>query len=353
MAEDTTLLAHLLPRLTGRLEDAATDSLAFILNKSAACRGALDRLLQDVDFNPEPIARVETQVTYEDGSRPDMVGYGRSGAKRLLVESKFWASLLEGQASGYFRQLEEVGPGVLLFIAPESRLDTLWAEIRRQMENGAGSVQLELVQTAERARKAKVYGSDKRLMLVSWRRLLGSLAAADDGRVASDIEQLRGLARYQDEEAFQPIHPEEIGLVLPRRIRGLNRLIDDVIDARGVKEGWMTTTGLRATPQREGYGRYFRFVDDASGRTIPGDLFLCVNFRRWAISAETPLWLWIGHDVSVNVGTLRDSMPLMVENAGSVTDVPIFLKTGVEYETVLDDVVRQVRAVFDTIDNSP
>ena len=81
MAEDTTLLAHLLPRLTGRLEDAATDSLAFILNKSAACRGALDSLLKDVDFNPEPIARVETQVTYEDGSRPDMVGYGRGGAK--------------------------------------------------------------------------------------------------------------------------------------------------------------------------------------------------------------------------------------------------------------------------------
>ena len=270
MAEDTTLLAHLVPRLTGRVEDAATDSLAFILNKSAPCRGALDRLLQDADFSPEPIARVETQVTYEDGSRPDMVGYGRSDAKRLLVESKFWASLLEGQASGYFRQLREPGPGVLLFVAPNSRIDTLWAEVRRQMENGKDSVQLELAPSTERIRKARVSGTDKRLMLVSWRRLLGSLAAADDARVASDIEQLRGLARYQDEEAFQPIHPEETGLVLPRRIRGLNRLIDDVVGARGVKEGWMTTTGLKATAQREGYGRYFRFVDVASGSTNPG-----------------------------------------------------------------------------------
>ena len=353
MAEDTTLLAHLVPRITGRVEDAATDSLAFILNKSAACRGALDRLLQDVDFNPEPIARVETQVTYQDGSRPDMAGYGRSDAKRLLVESKFWASLLEGQASGYFRQLQESGPGVLLFIAPDSRLDTLWAEISRQMENGDGGVQLEPVPGTGRTRKAKVAGTDKRLMLVSWRQLLGSLTAAGDARVGSDIQQLRGLARYQDEEAFQPIHPEETGLVLPRRIRGLNRLIDDVVGARGVKEGWMSTTGLKATAQREGYGRYFRFVDVASGRTIPVDLFLCVNFRRWAISAETPLWLWIGHGVTVNVGTLRDSMHLLVENTGSGTDVPIFLKTGVEYETVLDDVVRQVRAVFDAIDNSP
>ena len=115
----------------------------------------------------------------------------------------------------------------------------------------------------------------------------------------------------------------------------------------------MTTTGLKATAQREGYGRYFRFVDVASGSTNPGDLFLCVNFRRWAISAETPLWLWIGHGVPVSVGTLRDTMPLLVENAGPGTDVPIFLKTGVEYETVLDDVVRQVRAVFDATGHSP
>lgn len=350
MAEDTTLLAYLVPRLTGRVEDTATDALAFILNKSATCRTALDRLLRDADFNPEPIARVETQVTYQDGSRPDMVGYGRGDAKRLVVESKFWASLQEGQASGYFRQLQEPGPGMLLFIAPDSRMETLWAEIRRQMENGEGSVQLELVPAAERARRAKVVGTDKHLMLVSWDQLLSSLAAAHDARVASDIQQLRGLARYQDDEAFQPIHPEEMGLVLPRRIRGLNRLIDDVI-GRGDREGWMTTSGLRATPQREGYGRYFRFADAASRSTIPGDLFLCVNYQRWAISAETPLWLWIGHGVPVGIGTLRDTMPLLAANAGPGTDVPIFLETGVEYERVLDDVVRQVRAILDMIDN--
>ena len=353
MPEDATLLAYLVPRLTSRGEDAATDALAFILNKSATCRAVLDRLLQGADFSPEPTARVETQVTYQDGSRPDMVGYGRSGAKRLLVESKFWASLQPGQASGYFRQLHEPGPGVLLFIVPDSRIDTLWAEIRRQMESGEDSVQLEVMETAGRARRAKVVGTDKRLMLVSWDQLLGSLAAAaaDDARVASDIQQLRGLARYQDEEAFQPIHPEEIGLALPRRIRGLNRLIDDVVDARGVQEGWMTTAGLRATPQREGYGRYFRFGDASSGRSIPGDLFLCVNYRRWAISAETPLWLWIGHGVPIGPGKLRDAAPSLVETAGSGTDLPIFLKTGVEYERVLDDVVRQVRAVLDMIDN--
>ena len=207
MAENATLLAYLVPRLTSRVEDAATDTLAFILNKSAACRGALDCLLQDGDAAPEPIARVETQVTYQDGSRPDMVGYDRKETKRLVVEAKFWASLQESQASGYFRQLEETGPGVLLFIAPHSRIETLWAEIRRQMENGKPSVELDVTESTERTRKARIVGSDKRLMLVSWDHLLGRLAiaAADDARLASDIQQLRGLATHQDEEAFQPI----------------------------------------------------------------------------------------------------------------------------------------------------
>ena len=347
MAEDITLLAYLVPRLTSRGEDTATDALAFILNKSEACRGALDRLLQSNGFNLEPISAVRTQVTYEDGSRPDIVGYDKGGAKRLLVESKFWASLLQGQASDYFRQLEDSGPGTLLFIAPDSRIDTLWSEIRRQMESGDGGVQLEPIESPERVRIARVAGSDKRLMLVSWDLLLDRMseAVANDSPVASDIQQLRGLARREDQDAFQPIHPEEFGLALPRRIRWLNHLIDNVVDAHGVSQGWMTTRGLRATPQREGYGRYFRFTD------VPGDLFLCVNFLQWATSGDTPLWLWIGSDVPVNVERLRERVPSLIEYEGWGTyDVPIHLKTGVEYDTVLDDVVSQVKVISSTID---
>ena len=235
----------------------------------------------------------------------------------------------------------------MLFIAPDSRIDTLWAEIRRQMESGEGSVQLELIATTERIQRARIMNSDKRLMLISWDLLLGIMAtaAADDTRVASDIQQLRGLARYQDEEAFQPIRPEEFGLALPRRIRGLNRLIDAVVD-EGVDEGWMRANNR--TPQREGYGRYFRFKDIPSGRPIPGDLFLCVNYLRWATNGETPLWLWIYNEVPVDVGILHENVPSLVEE-GHGCDVPIDLQTGVEYERVLVDVVRQVRAIADMI----
>ena len=87
---------------------------------------ALNDLLREGGFDVGPIARVETQVTHEDGSRPDMAGYDENNLKRLLVEAKFGAALLEGQASEYARQLDQPGPATLLFIAPEVRIPMLW-----------------------------------------------------------------------------------------------------------------------------------------------------------------------------------------------------------------------------------
>ena len=344
MTQEPTLLAHLVPRMTSQVEDAATDALAFILNKSKACRGVLDDLLRDGDFEPEPIKRVETQVTYEDGSRPDMVGYDPSGSKRLLVESKFWASLLEGQASGYYGQLEEDGPGVLLFIAPDSRIETLWAEIKRQMEGGEEGVQLEILTTAKRVRRAKVKGTDKQLMLISWSHLLDRMATAvaGDSTVASDIQQLRGLAQYQDESTFLPIHPQEFGLALPRRIRGLHQLIDDIVDARG--QDW-TTKGFKATPHRDGHGRYFGITD------VPGWLYLGIRYSLWVTSAHTPLWVIISKEVPLDPAKTHDVTPSLIESGifSRHFMVPIHLRTGVEYEQVLDDAARQVKQITDMV----
>ena len=97
-------------------------------------------------------------------------------------------------------------------------------------------------------------------MIVSWVRLLDRLdALAGDDGVKSDIRQLRGLVRRQDEEAFLPVHSEELGPDFGRRVVGYNRLVDHVVDSKGVPEKWMSVKGLSATSQRWGYGRYVRF----------------------------------------------------------------------------------------------
>ncbi len=343
MSEETTLLAHLVPRMTSRIEDTATDALAFILNRSGDCREAFNRMLREAGFKVEPIVRFQTQVTYEDGSRPDMNGYDKDDAKRLLVESKFWATLLQGQANGYFEQLEEDGSALLLFIAPESRLITLWAEIERQMKD-AGKLIVPM-DTHESMRKARIADSDKGLILVSWSQLLRHLvdSASGDSQAVSDVQQLRGLAQRQDDEAFQPIHSGELAPALPRRLRGINRPIDQVI-RQGRREIGITTANLRATPQRDGYGRYFRFTN------IQGDLFLGVNYRLWSTRGDTPLWLWISGSVPVDVDRLREKAPQPEQHEGGRPSyIPIHLKTGVEHQAVLDDVVSQIKAIKDTV----
>lgn len=358
MPEELTLLAYLVPRLTNRVEDSATDALAFILNKSPACRDALSLLLKEGEgaYPLDTVASFNTQVTYKDGSRPDMVGYDQQGGKRLLIESKFWATLLEGQASGYFDQLEDAGPAVLLFIAPTTRLEILWGEIRRQMESGPDSVKLEVVETSSQIHRARVMGTDyqdKRLMLVSWSLMLDRLAAAVplDSIVAADIQQLRGLAQREDDEAFLPITEAEFSPSLPRRLQWLNRLVDDVVDSRGCQESWMSVRNLRATPQRDGYGRYFRFVTD-QGKDIQGHLFLCVDYGLWATSGDTPLWLKISGDVPINRAHIQGKAPSLVVLEGSTWpgwpyEVPMYLTPGVEYGRVLDNVVQQVKAIWE------
>ena len=347
MTDKTTLLAYLVPK--DRAEDMATKALTFILNKDEACRDALNDLLRAGGFDLEPIERVETQVAEKDRSRPDMTGYDRIGSKRLLVEAKFWADLRQEQASGYFDQLDEEGPGVLLFIVLESTREVLWEKIKGQMDK-AGK-ELERVETFKGNWRAHIVGSDKRLLLVGWDFLLRRMAAGDSS-TASDIWQLRGLVRQQDDAPFQPIHTEELASSLAHRILFIDQLIDDVINSRGEKLG-ITIEGRRRTSRPGLYGQYFRFTDVEE--KFFGEFFIGINFRLWETVGDIPLWLQIDKTtVRVDVEKLQSEFPLMPPSIDKsyYVYVPIDLKTGEEYQAVLDDVVSQIGKIRDAIDRS-
>ena len=336
MSDDATLMAHLIPRITNQVEDAATDALGYILNRSPESREALTDLLREGGFDMPPIARVATQVE-EDGLRPDMEGYDENGVKRLVVESKFWAPLLSGQASEYLKMFDTDGETALLFIAPESRLETLWAEVVRQIGYESPDTTLGPETTANGWRNAMVKCVERqcvqrRLALVSWDRLLTDMAeraAADDGAVA-DIRQLRGLTRSRAGVSFPPIRAEELSPEFARRAVGYTRLVDDVV-TRGIAQGWMSTENLKATPRRYGYGRYFWLVSEET------DEWECfwfgVNHVRWARRGDTPLWMRRWSD--------------------SAWSPPIYLKVGVEYHELLDDVTSQVKEMARNFADNP
>lgn len=340
MADYSSLMAHLVPRLTSQVENAATDALAYILNRSEGAIQALNDLLREGGFDIEPIVRVETQVSYPDGSRPDMAGYDKTDAARLLVEAKFWASLLEGQASWYARLLDQPGPATLLFIAPEPRLPTLWAEVHRQMEQQS---RLEPIESPSGMQRAKVIWAEQgeteiHLLLVSWVRLLDRIeVSSEDDGVKSDIRQLRGFAQSQGDKGFLPIGSEEMSPSLARRMFWYNQLVDDAVWSKGIHDGWIDSSKTRATSQRYGYGTFFRLSESNV------DFWFGVNHDRWAGSGDTPLWLncqWLNRS-----GFDLDEVGRQLNVQFEDNWLPIYLKTGVEYDEVLDGVVSQLKKI--------
>ncbi len=345
MADNDTLMAYLVPRLTGGVEDAATEALAYILNKSAGARRALDDLLRQDGFAIEPIARVRTQVSCEDGCIPDMAGYDQDGRTRLLVESKFWAAFGDGQVRQYARHLDQPGPAVLLIIGPEVRRQTLWTEAKRQMSEVG---ELEDIGSSMGANRARVNGTEPgdsqlHLMIVSWIGLLDLVAAkAGDAAVLEDVRQLRGLVQRQDEEGFLPIHPADLGADQARRMVWYNQIVDDVVLARGVANDWMNTKGVSSGGGKDGYTRYFRFsgIDPAFG--------LGVSYSRWAKSDDIPLWMGAWDPTEINIEEIGGKLSVILQDNW----IPIYLKTGVEYDAVLDDVAAQLKRIGEVVRES-
>ena len=337
MPDDDTLLAYLVPKLNRQVENAATDALGYILNKSTRCMEAMNNLLQASGLDVAPVVRVDTQVTYEDGSRPDMVGYDDGNMKRLLVEAKFWAPLLEGQASGYAQQFDHPGPAVLMFICPEVRTPTIWNEIRRQMERESS---LEPVDSPTDVRRAKVLGTQRHLMLISWIRLLDSMSAlAGDAGVESDIRQLRGLALRQATSAFLPLHADELGPESVRRMGGFWRVAEAAIN-EGSDQGLIK---IERWGQWFGGRGYSLRLDGLSG-------WFGVDSDHWGRNGDTPLWLYI-YDVAPAAlpQTLRDKLRPAVNASRNEIYVPVYPKTNAEEAEVVDDILSQLRMIADAI----
>lgn len=339
MATDPTLLAYLVPRVTRSTENTAIEALGYILSNSPAARNALDEVLRSLGADIDPIARVETEASDEKKGRPDLAGFDEHGRERLLIEVKFWAGLQPGQPNGYLARLKRnnaARPSALLFVAPAARSETLWAEVRRRARD-----KCELSEAPDR-RSAAIVGSERRLMLTSWRDLLGGMAAraseAGESAAELDIRQLRGLTTRMDQEAFLPLRPEELAPEIPRRLVRLPGLVDDATD-RGREAGWLTRVSVR-TPWRYGYRRRFTLFGARA--------WFQVDFGSWAQRGETPLWLRFTQTSAkgeVGLPAIRRALQL----PSDARHVPIHLPVGVEYDAVLDDVVDQLECIGRTI----
>lgn len=121
-----SLLARVAPGLTTQFENLATESLLYLLQRYGEAREAFVELASTVGYAGPRDLQFSTQVHMQHGNIPDLVGATEDGTNVLLVESKFWASLTPNQPTGYLDRLPADSEGMVLFIAPEGRYESLW-----------------------------------------------------------------------------------------------------------------------------------------------------------------------------------------------------------------------------------
>ncbi len=337
-----SVLAHVAWKFPGQTESVATEALGYILSRSVSSRAALCETLRTGGAEVSPLERVATEVIGQQGDRLDLVGFDESDTERVLIEVKFWAGLTDNQPNTYLSRLPEDGePAVLLFVSPEQRLETLWVEILRR---AAACFDLAPDSTAGGLRSVAVDGSPRRLMLISWRVLLGDMASrAGYGRDVSaerDILQLAALCEREDLEAFLPIRGEEFAPAVPRRMLGLRKLIDDATDRAGTlgvnnreEPKVVSTEGLKVASRAYGYGRYIRI----GGMSYA---WFGVNQELWARQKETPLWLCF-YD--------RAAKEALRKLGGQ--SYGFSLPTGVEYDAVLGSVVEELQHIAEKLNS--
>ena len=127
-----------------------------------------------------PIEQVRTQVS-EGQTRPDLVGVDQHNKECLFIEAKFWAGLTEQQPTAY---LDRLPPHTaLLFVAPASRIELLWAELRRL----AGADGPRPASETAAVRSVPTAGA-RHLMLTSWAHLLERLDGAGDSHTTIAVQ---------------------------------------------------------------------------------------------------------------------------------------------------------------------
>ena len=341
-----SLLAHLAPALSNQTELVATKSLAYILGRSEAARFALAELLRTGGAEVGTIDRVADEVVGDGRERVDLVAYDQDGAERTLIEAKFWAGLTENQPGAYLRRLPSDGrPAVLLFIAPALRLPTLWPHVKSRAADAGFRLEAD-ADTAGIRSAAIAAASNQRLMLTSWRPLLGRMAARvqvdGDGLTAEDIRQLEALCERQDTDAFLPLRADELGPEVPRRLRDLRRLVDDAV-AQAIRGGFANKQGLAVASRPEGYGTYLRLGSQANGAWAGA--WFGVNAELW-LSDGHPLWIQFYKFEKDSEG----DMPIEeIEGKLGRREVALKLPAGKEYDEVLAAVVDGLREAAQAI----
>jgi hypothetical protein len=342
-----SLFGHFASR-SGQPENVATGALNYILNRSSVAKSAFLRFVAQTNVELPDALLFRTQATGSDNAIPDLVGTDSESRQVFLVEAKFWAGLTSNQPITYLKRLPSEADGLLLFIAPAKRFDTLWTELLRRCRNENFAVEQSQGDITEEFRAIKI-GPTHTLALTSWRAVLSymlrALETEGEHHAASDVQQLQGLCERMDSGVFLPLRSEELTADTGARIVQYCQLVDEAIHAAKAA-GIVSTEGFSYKRGAALYGHYLGLAGN--------QCLLHFSGERWGRLRSTPLWLRVDHVQSKPwmkdaLAILERDQPPRLLPAGRDLLVPINLPTGVEKQDVVSAVVEQVREVADLL----
>lgn len=343
-----SLFGHLALRFQNHPENIATEALSYILGKSEIAKKSFLELVGKLNLNVNLSMSFSTQVTCDEQSRPDVVGFNEYGEKPIIIEAKFWAGLTDNQPLAYFQQLPTKNKGLLLFIAPAKRFNTLWPEL---LERSNTQYQVEdTIKDSEEFWYSRVTGTFF-IGLMSWRYLLQFLLSklekhGDINRI-SDVRQLMGLTERMDDLAFIPVRRQELSPELARRYFDFASLVDEVA-WKSEELGYCSLKGLRPTGGVGYYGRYIKIGNTGA--------YLSFDAKNWAHIRNAPLWLtiygveWKDKKLSRNALSSYESgepaRAIVVEDEFLIS---LQLPVGAEKDVVVESIAHQIKDVYELL----
>lgn len=350
--EVDSVLAHLVfGRGIGlKPEDATTEAIVYVLNRSDALRRRLHGLVSSVTgLRLAPVQRYEAQVHQAENQRPDIVGYAASNQQVLLIENKFWADLTDNQPVAYLRVLENDEPGLVLFVCPSTRIDLLWTYLLDRVRKAEIAID-EKTDESTRSndpRSIVLQGGHHALGCISWHRLLQELRQAaqdaDDGSAVGDLKQISGLVAQVDaDNPFLPLRDENLTQSQGRTLLSLQdidkRLRERVV-AVSESQYYQTKSDSTWLYCREAKIRWFG---------------VGINLEMWARWGCSPFWMAIGSwDNNPNYSAVKSAVagwlaegPHRAVEGGTqkrpFIAVPIVPPLGVERDVVVAKLGEEV-----------
>lgn len=300
---------------------------------------------------------VKTQTYEQDSGVFDLVCFDSLAHPIIIVESKFWAGLTENQPLSYLKHLPPNIPSILLFIAPERRLESLWSELLSRCKDNSLSLQQGFSSNNFYNYKINEFHS---LALSSWNSLLDSiineLDQNNDTVAKGDVLQLKGLCSKMDSDAFLPIKSNEISPGIAKRNMQFSALVDDIIFA-GVKKNLCSTNSgkLKTTTGPNHYGRYFKL----------GGYYCCAlkfDNTRWGQFRNTPLWLEVygkewgskneRYKTRQALASLETQNPSRLLFIDELPVIPLKIPLGVTRDLVLQSLLDELDSIYQLLNKN-